>query len=298
MRDQDITLGCDPEVFVEHGNNDPFYAFHFLPSKYEPLKTEEGLPVYWDGFQGEFQTRASTDIPKVLSSIRCGLKAVLSAAKKKDASAHLSTKTVIDTPASVLEKLNYEWIEFGCLPSFNVYGISGMGADPFKTENRFAGGHIHFGFNGEKLSEDAIVTIVKVLDAILGVVGVSLFENIDNPIRRQYYGLASEHRLPPWGLEYRVLSDAWIFHPALATDILNLARKVVIYALSGQAHNWQTTQEEVIETILCCDASKARGIIERNKHCFDQIGFKSNLDLFTPIEKQLSMTSIEENWGL
>jgi len=59
-------------------------------------------------------------------------------------------------------------------------------------------------------------------------------QNLDEPVRREYYGLAGEYRLPPHGLEYRSLSCAWIFHPKAAATILDLARRVVVYATSGE----------------------------------------------------------------
>ncbi len=293
-RNKEIVLGADPEIFVENEGN-VFPAFEFLPSKYEPAKTEEGQNAYWDGFQAEFNIKASSSIAECLRSIRFGLKKVLKSAQKRNPDAKLSTKTVVDIPLELLRDLPTHLTAFGCMPSYNVYDIAGKGAEGHTVPHRFAGGHIHFGI-GEQSPND-VKRIVKALDAILGVACVSLFENLDNPVRRQYYGLAGEYRLPPHGLEYRSLSDAWLFSPKVAAMVLDLARKIVEYTLSDK-NTWKATDEEVVETILLSDVTKAREILKRNEHLFKEIGFNSDIDLFKPIETSVNMDDIAKNWKL
>src|ERR1700676_1509478 len=121
-----ITLGADPEIFVEHKNGVLFPAFEFLPNKYKPIQTiEEKQNVYWDGFQAEFTIQPNTDISKCINSIRFGLKAVLNEAKKKDKDACLSKQTVVNVPLTTLANLPNEYVEFGCMPSYNAYQING-----------------------------------------------------------------------------------------------------------------------------------------------------------------------------
>ena len=297
MRTSDIILGSDPEIFVEHKDGTLFPAFGYLPSKYEPLKTEEDQSYYWDGFQAEFNIVPSDDVKECLRSIRCGLEAVLSAAKKHDPDARLSTKTVFPTPLEMLRTLPPEFVEFGCMPSFNIYGIEGVHLDGVNCPHRFAGGHIHFGISHLERAMNGIPDIVRALDAILGVACVSLFENFDDPIRRKHYGLAGEHRLPPHGLEYRALSDAWLFNPKLANMMLDFARKIVVYALSGK-NEWQADTGEVVECILRSDVNMARKILERNAQCLPKIGYKSTIDLMQPVEKSVEMSDISANWNL
>lgn len=297
MRSDEITLGADPEIFIEHGNDNVLYAFSFLPDKYNPLRTiEENQGFYADGFQCEYNILPSTNIVKCLDSMRYGMKALLNAAKKQDTAAHFSTRTVIEVPIKELQHLPNDVLEFGCMPSFSAYNIAGMGIDGRLCDFRFAGGHIHFGIGQQP--EELMNTIVKTLDAIVGIVGVSLFDNYDNPVRRKYYGLAGEYRLPPHGLEYRTLSTAWTFNPKSAYMFLDLARKVVAYVMSGQ-NQWQATEEEVIESILTCNVDMAREILARNNHCFEQIGFSTKIDLMRPIEESIpTFDNITENWGI
>lgn len=298
MRTTEIALGSDPEIFLEKGDGTLLPAFAFLPSKYEPLKTpEEGQNFYWDGFQAEFNIVPSVEINECLKSVRFGLKALLKAAQAVDPAARLSTKTVVETPLEMLRELPPEFVEFGCMPSYNAYSIAGESLDGINCPHRFAGGHIHFGIVKNDKAMDAIPQIVRALDAILGVTCVSLFENFDNPIRRRYYGLAGEHRLPPHGLEYRPLSDAWLFNPKVASMVLDLARKIVVWTVNGK-NTWQATEEEVIECMLRSDVGLARKILKRNAHLFQAIGLKTSIDLMAPVEKSVDMTDIAENWNI
>ena len=297
MEAETIVVGADPEIFVERKDTSLFNAFEFLPNKHEPLKTEAGQNVYWDGFQAEFTVAPSNNVNDVVESVRLGLKAAIKAARKKERGVRLSAQTVVDVSLEEIAGLSEEYVMFGCMPSFNAYDITGLGLDGSKVNVRFAGGHIHFG-TGPQTDEWTLNT-VKTLDAILGVACVSLFENFDNPVRRQYYGLCGEYRLPPHGLEYRALSDAWVFHPKTAAAILEFARRTVAYANSGK-NKWEATEKEVIETILRCDVGKAREILTRNKACLKAIGFDNTIDLFKPIEESIAGfgNDIAKAWGI
>ena len=301
MRIDDVVLGSDPEFFLSHADGSVFPAWEFLPSKYEPIKTNEPInpnSVYFDGWQAEETVTPSVSIAEVIKSIKYGLMTALRAARKKDKNAKFSTKTVVEVTKEVLDATSDEYKQFGCAPSYNVWGICGKSASGETSLIRPAGGHVHFGLPEAYRTEEQINIIVKALDSILGVTCVSLMENLDNPARREYYGLAGEMRMPEHGCEYRVLSCAWIFSPKVAAMVLDLARRVVVYATSGK-NQWEASEEEVIETILLCDAAKARGIIERNKHCFEQMGFKTDIDLMRPVEESIPnmLVSIEANWG-
>jgi Phage phiEco32-like COOH.NH2 ligase-type 2 len=298
MKSSDVALGSDPEIFIEKSDGTLFPAFAFLPSKYEPLKTkEEGCNYYWDGFQAEFNITPNLELNDCLKSVRFGLKAILRRAQEVDPTARLSTKTVVETPLDMLRTLPPEFVEFGCMPSFNAYGINGMSLDGINCPHRFAGGHIHFGISQYDKAMDAIPYIVRALDAVVGVTCVSLFENFDNPIRRRYYGLPGEHRLPPHGLEYRPLSDAWLFNPKLAGFVLELARRVLVQVVNGK-YAWSASEDEVIDCMIRSDVGLARKILERNANAFKLIGVKTSIDIMQPVEKSVDMKDIAENWNI
>ena len=304
MKRETMTLGGDPEFFVEKADGKLLEAFTFLPSKYEPAKTEGEQSIYWDGAQLEFQLEPNIDINKILDSIRLGLKAGMEFARIKSPGAYISTKTCIEIPLEELAKWAPEHAEFGCVGSLSAYNLGGPGADGRITTTRSCGGHIHMACGRKEPKIETLLSIVKTLDSILGVVGVSLFEHLDSPKRRTLYGKVGEFRTPLYsggkifGLEWRVLSNSWLFHPQLAGTILDLARKTVHYSQSKNYH-WVADQAAVIETVLLSDIAQAREMIKANYHCFKEMGFNpGNIDLLAPIENSLPMKSIEQNWNL
>jgi hypothetical protein len=169
----------------------------------------------------------------------------------------------MDIPPKMLANAAPEHVAFGCMPSFNVYGLEGIKKDGREVPYRTAGGHIHFGCG--PLNPDEIKEVVKALDAIIGVASVSLFEGIDEARRREMYGLAGEYRTPPHGLEYRTLSNAWLCHPLATHIVFDLARQAFQVGLVGLRHFWKASEEEVIECIQKNDVALARKILKRNK---------------------------------
>ena len=259
-----LNTGNDPEIFVVDENNQMIPAFLFLSEKKDV--TEIYQRAYIDGFQAEFRTKPQKCHAWAVDQIQYGLKAVLSAAKTFNPKAKLSLQNVFEMKEPQLVTAPYKHVELGCMPSKNVYNDSGAKVtDPYKLMYRFAGGHIHFEF----FSRDRnIGNIIRALDAISGVAGVCLASNIDNPIRRKYYGLAGEYRTPPYGIEYRVLSNYWLCHPAIANLTLDLAREAVSLGASQYLSILSGSEEEVREIINTCNVKKATKFISKNEGVF------------------------------
>lgn len=264
-----FTIGADPEIFVENAKGELIPAFMFLKSKTDKnvdktSNTAQGnKSVYWDGFQAEFETSAPTCLAWLTDSIHLGLRKTLELAKKVDKNAKLSSKTVVEISENWMKNAKPEHLAFGCNPSYNIYGLSGKEEPGNQVNWRFAGGHQHYGIG--KQNQKDIEEIVKSLDAILGVACVSAFEEFDSPIRRQYYGLPGEYRLPPHGLEYRTLSNAWLCHPLMCHLTFDLGRQAIKFGKAGLRPNFNASEKEIIETILYSDVEKAREIMNRNK---------------------------------
>lgn len=261
-----MTIGSDPEIFVEDENGTVIPAFNFLADKKSGTTRTRGvtygnLPMYWDGFQAEFETSPQTCLAWQVDSVQAGLYGVYHAAKKFNKNAKLSTRTVMEIPFDMLQNSAEEHVTFGCMPSFNVYGLKGKEVAPRDLPFRTAGGHIHFGVG--KIGN--VEQIIRALDAVMGVACVSMFANFDNPIRRQSYGMAGEYRLPAHGIEYRVLSNAWLIHPMIMNLVFDVARNVLGFGHKGFLPLWNTTQEETIDVVQNCDVPRARAILERNK---------------------------------
>jgi hypothetical protein len=273
-----FTIGSDPEIFVENKDGRMIPAFLFLHGKdgsdrtpnSDDLFNDHGdCPMYWDGFQAEFTTRPDHCLGYHSDSIAAGMRGVYDAARRRFPEARLSLRSVFFIEPEILANADDEHVAFGCMPSFNAYGLKVKMPPARQVPFRSAGGHIHFGV-GKDAHKDA-EKIVKALDAIIGVACVSLFDGIDDPSRRQLYGLPGEYRLPPHGIEYRPLSNAWLCHPVIMNLIIDVARKCVVFGQCDFMKFWKTTEEETIECIINCDAEKAREILTRNKDVFIQL---------------------------
>lgn len=96
---------------------------------------------------------------------------------------------------------------FGCEPDYNAwtkdYNPSPCPPHPFM---RSAGGHIHVE------TKENPYDVIRAMDLFLGVPSVLMDEGED---RKQLYGKAGAHRIKSYGVEYRTLSNFWIFDKKL-----------------------------------------------------------------------------------
>lgn len=269
-----FTIGSDPEIFVEDEGGNCIPSWLFLQGKDGTDRTcalemyggKGGQKMYWDGFQAEFCVYANACNEYHTDSVAAGLRGVYEAAIKKFPNAKLSATSVFDIPPDVMASAADEHVEFGCMPSYNAYGIAPHLPPGREVPFRSAGGHIHFGTG--KMSHEAANPIVKTLDKILGVACVSLFAQFDSRKRRHFYGLPGEYRLPPHGLEYRPLSNAWLIHPLIMNLVVDLSRKCVVLAQRGWSDKWIAEEEETIDIVIRSDAAAARASLEKNKKLF------------------------------
>lgn len=261
-----ITLGSDPEIFVVDGKGELLPAFDFLPSK---AKKYNGL-AFWDGFQAEFITAHSSCLAGHVDYIRNGLKAVLTAARLKDPKAKLSHQSVLEVPEKILMSCKPEHAALGCDPSKNIYGAAGLKVEDGRfLPLRFAGGHIHFGTGKAGQVPEVTERMIKACDAIAGVASVSLFAEFDSPLRRQYYGLAGEYRVPPHGVEWRTLSNAWLMHPAITHLVFDLARESARFGAARLIGLLEDCEQERVQDILNQgDAKAARKFLDKNRDVY------------------------------
>lgn len=262
-------VGSDPEIFVTDKETKQLIpAFLFLNDKKNGTPTGDGSTVYWDGFQAEFETKAESCLAYHCDSVYKGLNTLYSEAKKFNPNATLTLQNLFEIPMEVLQKEKEEFVRFGCTPSYNNYNLGVEGdLNGRTTPYRSAGGHIHLAYAGLSKSPKRVKRIVSAMDAILGVVCVAFFQKYDNPIRRTMYGMAGEYRLPAHGLEYRVLSNAWLSHPLVMHMTFDLARMAAGIGDKDLLNIvWDATEEETIKCIQKCDVKLAQKIIERNRN--------------------------------
>lgn len=100
----------------------------------------------------------------------------------------------------------------GCDPDMCAYGgkdDAPIAREPFDIKDlgtwRFAGGHIHFGYDMELDVPPHVV--VRLIDAC---VYLPIISKDKQKARRTKYGLAGLYRVKPYGVEYRTMSNFWL----------------------------------------------------------------------------------------
>jgi hypothetical protein len=314
------TLGADPEIFFSAPGIGIIPAWDFLPSKETPIEMEPRkggyntnlsgfvpqATVFYDGVQAEFATSPTTCLAFQIDYLRQGLQGALQAAQRRVGKAQFLLRPVVDLPKTFFKDTRPEFAALGCAPSLNVYGVPPLDVcSPETLLIRFAGAHLHFGNVDPKARPlpAACKTIVKALDAYLGILGVSLAENYDDPRRRLFYGKAGEYRTPKHGLEYRVLSNFWLIDPLLAHLVFEVGRKIVLMA------NWLPLPpaDRVQEIINSCDVTGARALLAEHHSLWEKVMFNFTTNaratkrlvglLSAPLESEFSM-DICANWHL
>lgn len=270
-----VTSGSDPEIFVVGGDGAVIPSWKFLKEKKLALRSYAGVwEPFWDGFQAEFCPGARECLQQHMDSMQAQLRSLLVLAKAHDPNARLSALNTVEIPVPVMQAASNEEVRFRCTPSLNVYRDEGEPTpDPRAYRFRFAGGHLHAGFGGRKYTAPGVREIVRALDGILGVAGVSLAASWDTPERRKMYGRAGEFRLPAHGIEYRVLSNFWLRHPALAHLTFELFRGAIKFAEAGlYTVAWEGPGDDEIRDIINgCDVTRSRRILAQNTGCLEAI---------------------------
>lgn len=221
-----MRLGADPEVFLYDNVKARFVSAigKIGGSKLEPLQIPslpKGFTLQEDNVALEFGIPPASSQAMFVKNIQAVMNSGLSKVDGLDfsnLSAAFFPKEELDHPLA--------W-RFGCEPDFNAW----TGKENEKPEApdptfRTAGGHVHLEtqLNPDKMGQ--------ALDLFLGV--PSLFADREGQERRNLYGNAGAIRYKPYGLEYRVLSNFWIFNPKLIRWVWQQAHLAEKFVLSGE----------------------------------------------------------------
>jgi hypothetical protein len=207
-----VLIGSDPELFVGKDNTVLTAIGLIGGTKSEPLPVKFGA-LQEDNVLLEY----NIDPADSLEGFAHNIKAVLEQGREALAKHGLDVIRGISSytyPEDVLYSAGEQAFVFGCDPDKNAwtneYNVFPYDVDPlFRT----AGGHLHIGYS--HLGDVKRVTnrgIVKMCDFLLGIPSVILDKDED---RRKLYGGSGSMRDKPYGVEYRTLSNFWLFSDEL-----------------------------------------------------------------------------------
>lgn len=215
-----ITLGADPELFLtQYGQYKSAVGLTGGGSKWNPIPIDdEGNAILEDNVAIEFNIKPSD----TLEGFEFNINKVLSFIKSKLPSFEFSMESAVSFPQ---EELNTpEAMLFGCEPDFNAW-TEKVNRKPRASDKnlRSAGGHIHIGCG---IAQEKPIEVIRAMDLFLGVPSVCMD---NNPKRRELYGKAGAYRPKPYGVEYRTLSNFWIFKSNLIKWVYNQTKNAVLF---------------------------------------------------------------------
>lgn len=154
---------------------------------------------------------------------------------------------------SKLELSHPNALIFGCEPDYDAWKmIENKKPHCDDASLRTAGGHIHVDTTRN------MVEVVRNMDLFLGVPSVILDNSEASIIRRKLYGKAGAMRPKPYGLEYRTLSNFWVFSEELIGWVFDNTAKSVRY--SGTIK--KTEGKDIQNCINTGDVNAAKHICE------------------------------------
>lgn len=221
-----LTIGADPEFFIlNRATREPHPICGLLGGHKDAPAPMTGLPKGF--FHQEDNVMAEFNIPPVNNSIsafyeniRAGLHYIMEKINKGTSMYEFSTSCEHLFPITQL-KMYPNAFEFGCSPDYDGHD-SGLVIPAPNTDKltdgtgqwRFAGGHIHFGYS----VDIPPFIMAQFCDLFIGLASLGYDSQKK---RRALYGSPGRFRPTAYGLEYRTLSNFWLFDTSGLQSIWN-----------------------------------------------------------------------------
>ncbi len=206
-----ITVGADPEFFVRERRH--FISGHIFPcgTKQHPMRTKHGA-IQVDGIALECNVTPASSRSEFIDSVRGVISDLTGVVRKRRPDAEIVARPSIFFGYKRLSTLPLENARLGCDPDYCAYTTRPNNPPDSDQPFRTGAGHIHVGFT--KAADvtdfdhfDLCAKVARNMDFHLGL--PSLLWDYDDR-RRSLYGQAGAFRPKSYGMEYRVLSNAWL----------------------------------------------------------------------------------------
>lgn len=200
-----MRLGSDPEVFLQNAEGKPISVIGYIRAdKWNPLQIKDmpkGFTLQEDNVALEYGIPPASSAEEFVQHIR----AVMAKSREWLPNLEFSKLSCIIFPEDQMKHPSAHI--FGCEPDFNAWTKdTNPPPQPPHPFMRSAGGHVHI---ETKLNP---IEVVRQCDLRLAVAATLMDEGEQ---RKQLYGKMGAHRPKPYGVEYRVLSNFWIFDDEL-----------------------------------------------------------------------------------
>lgn len=215
-----MRLGCDPEIFLKDRNGKHISAIGYIKAgKDNPLQIPDmpkGFTLQEDNVALEYGIPPASSADEFVAHIEAVMQKSREWFPKGLSFSKLSC--TVFTEDQMQHPLAHI---FGCDPDYCAWTgkVNGSPRPPHEYM-RSAGGHVHV--ETDKPAED----VIKAMDLFLGVPSVLMDKGEE---RKQMYGKAGAFRKKPYGVEYRTLSNFWIFRKPLIRWVWNQTEKALSF---------------------------------------------------------------------
>ncbi len=242
MKIKNITLGTDPELFLQKDNKIISAIGKIGGSKSEPQPiSDDGHFIQEDNVAIEYNIPACKTIEDWVfhhNFVKDYLEVLASG----------MGCTLAIQPIATLEdsELDNDMARLaGCTPDFDVWNeCINEPVDLSITNKRSAGGHISVGW--DDFTQDQQLDIIKAMDATLGLESVLLDSDTE---RKKLYGKAGCFRFTAFGIEYRSLSNFWIKTDESLQWAWNTTMKAIDLVNSRKIEEVKKHGDRIVEAI-------------------------------------------------
>jgi hypothetical protein len=264
MKINNVTIGSDPELFIINLDTDRVVSSIGLipgrkgdPYRDKDMPTGFGLEV--DNILAEYNIPPCKKIVEFVNAHNFMKDYIRRFVKKVNPNYDIkcTASCIVDEDQLQSDEAKL----FGCSVDFNAYTRqSNPRPEGDKTNLRSAGFHIHVGYDNP--SKEVSLDLVKHLDVTLGIPSVLIDEDSR---RRLLYGKAGCFRLTSYGVEYRVLSGAFLANDFLISFMWENTMKAVCNLNNGLDLPDPITVQRIINE---GDKNLAKNFITKNKQFY------------------------------
>lgn len=242
MKIKNITLGTDPELFLQKDNKIISAIGKIGGSKSEPQPiSDEGHFIQEDNVAIEYNIPPCKNVDDWIfhhNFVKDYLEVLVSG----------MGCTLAIQPSAVLDEseLDNDIARLaGCEPDFDVWNeCINEPADLSATNSRSCGGHISVGWDNP--TQEQQLDMVKAMDATVGLESVLLDNDIE---RKKLYGKAGCFRFREYGIEYRSLSNFWIKNDESLNWAWNTTMKAIDLVNSGKIEEINKRGDQIVKAI-------------------------------------------------
>lgn len=219
-----FTIGADIEVFAKDKTGKHVSLCGMIGgTKEAPIQmvgaSNEGLMVQEDNVALEFNIPICYNLQE-LKYYMSEARDIIQKKYLKPLGLDVSTASAVMFDKEQL--VHPQAMVFGCEPDYNAWKlVENKKPKCDYPELRTAGGHVHIGCT------ENMVDVIKWMDFFVGVPSILWDKSPGAKLRRELYGKAGAMRPKPYGEEYRVPSNFWVFSDENIERIYNGTKQAV-----------------------------------------------------------------------